>query len=180
MSTWGLSNTVPLTDFQKDPEDLIYTYLGTNWTITTPSHLTKLALFQTEDPAAMLNRPSPGNRPVWLWLQHMDLDSSRDLPGSSIGRTGMIKHNHTFNINLMTSRVTQGLTFPDLGILSREVERLLYTYVQHTIPGIHDFDHFRMLPIIEATALGGAWYSFAGTYIVACQIIAHYHKVTTV
>ena len=160
MSTWGLANTVPLVDFAKDPEDLIYKYLGTNWTITTPSHLTKLALFQTEDPAQMLNRPSPGNRPVWLWCQHFGPRFQSGLPGSSIGRTGMIKHNHTFNINLMTTRLTQGLTFPDLGILSREVERLMYTYQQYEIPGIHQFDHFRMLPIVEATALGGVWYSF--------------------
>ena len=180
MSTFGLANTVPLTDFIKDPEDLVYTYLGTNWTITEPSHLTKLALFQTEDPTAMLNRPTPGNRPVWLWVSHFDLDSSRDLPGSTIGRTGLIKHNHTFNINLMTTRLTQALTFPDLGILSREVERLLYQYQYNTIPGINHFDHFRMLPIIEATALGGAFYSYAGTYIVTCQVTASYHKISTV
>ena len=80
----------------------------------------------------------------------------------------------------MTTRLTQGLTFPDLGILSREVERILYIYTQHTIPGIHHFDHFRMLPIVEAAALGGAWYAFAGTYLVSCQITAHYHKISTI
>ena len=180
MSTWGLASTVPLVDFAQDPEDLIYNYIGANWSITTPTHINKLALFQTEDPVEMINRPQPGNRPIWLWLQHFDLDSSRDLPGSSIGRTGLIKHNHTFNINLMTTRLTQGLTFPDLGILSREVERLLYTYQHNEIPGINHFDHFRMLPIVEAAALGGIWYSFPGAYIVACQITAAYHKVSTV
>lgn len=180
MSTFGLASTVPLVDFQQDPEDLIYRYLGANWSITTPSHLTKLALFQIEDPAQMINRPAPGNRPIWLWVQHFDLDSSRDLPGSSIGRTGMIKHNHTFNINLMSTRLTQGLTFPDLGILSREVERLVYQYQHNEIQGINHFDHFRMLPIVEAAALGGIWYSFPGTYLVACQITASYHKVSTV
>jgi hypothetical protein len=180
MSTFGLANTVPLVDFAQDPEDLVYKYIGANWTITTPSHINKLALFQTEDSAEMINRPSPGNRPVWLWVQHFDLDSARSLPGSSVGRTGMIKHNHTFNINLMSTRLTQGLTFPDLGILSREIERILYTYEQYTIQGIQQFDHFRMLPIVEAAALGGVWYSFPGTYLVACQITAAYHKLSTV
>ena len=67
MSTWGLASTAPLVDFAEDPEDLVYKYLGANWAITTPSHLTKLALFQTETPASMVNRPEPGNRPIWIW-----------------------------------------------------------------------------------------------------------------
>ena len=171
MSTFGLASTVPLVDFQEDPEDLIYKYLGANWSITTPSHLTKLALFQIEDPAQMINRPAPGNRPIWLWVQHFDLDSSRDLPGSSIGRTGMIKHNHTFNINLMSTRLTQGLQFPDLGILSREVERLLYQYQHNEIQGINHFDHFRMLPIVEAVALG--WYLVFISRHVSCGLSDH-------
>ena len=168
MSTFGLASTVPLVDFQEDPEDLIYKYLGANWSITSPSHLTKLALFQIEDPAQMINRPAPGNRPIWLWVAHFDLDSSRDLPGSSIGRTGMIKHNHTFNINLMSTRLTQGLTFPDLGILSREVERLVYQYQHNEIQGINHFDHFRMLPIVEAVRPG--WYMVFISRHVSCSL----------
>ena len=176
MSTWGLATTAPLSDFPEDPEDLVYRYLGENWTITTPSHLTKLGLFQTETAASMVNRPDPGNRPVWIWVQHFDLDSSRNLFGSTVGTHGLIQHNHTFNIHLMTTRLTQGLTFPDLGIISREVERLIYQY-KTEITGIEQFNSFRMLPIMEATDMGE---SFAGTYRVTCQALAQYHKRSSV
>ena len=81
MSAFGLSNTVPIVDFAQDPEDLIYKYIGTNWSITTPTHINKLALFQTEDPAQMINRPSPGNRPVWLWVAHLDLGFQQRFTG---------------------------------------------------------------------------------------------------
>ena len=107
MSTWGLASTTPLVDFAEDPEDLVYKYLGANWAITTPSHLTKLALFQTETPASMVNRPEPGNRPIWIWCQHYDLNSERSLFGSTIGKHGLVQHNHTFNIHLLSRRLTQ-------------------------------------------------------------------------
>jgi hypothetical protein len=171
--SWGLASTVPLVDFAEDPEDLVYKYLGNNWAVTTPAHINKLSLFQTVTAASMVNRPDPGNRPVWIWVQHFDLDSARNLFGSTVGTHGLVQHNHTFNIHLLTTRLTQGLTFPDLGILSREVERLLYQYTAYQIPGIEQFISFRMLPIMEATDMGE---SFSGTYRVTCQSTAQYHK----
>ena len=173
MSTWGLASTAPLVDFAEDPEDLVYKYLGANWSITTPTHLNKLSLFQTETTASMVNRPEPGNRPIWIWVQHYDLNSERSLFGSTIGKHGLVQHNHTFNIHLLSRRLTQGLTFPDLGIISRELERLLYQYTAFQIIGIDQFISFRMLPIMEATDMGEA---YTGTYRVTCQSTAQYHK----
>lgn len=175
MSTWGLSGTTPLVDFDTDPEDLIYKYIGTNWSLTTPTHINKTGLFQTTDPAQMVNRPSPGNRPVWLWVRHFDLDSARSNINSSLGSNGLIGHFHTFNIELFTQRLTQGLTFPDLGQIAREVERLLYQY-RTGINGIQQFNTFRMMPMVESSDMGEAW---AGMYRVTCQTQAKYEKVST-
>lgn len=176
MSTWGLVNATPLADFPADPEDLIYKYIGTNWTLTTPAHISKSALFQTEDPAQMQNRPQPGNKPVWIWVQHTSLDSARSQLNSSIGRNGLIGHLHVFSIHIFTSRLTQGLIFPELGIMSREVERLIYQYIDGQIPGIQQFNTFVMLPMTESSDMGE---TFNGMYRVTCQTQAKYEKVST-
>ena len=178
MSTFGLANTVPLADFSADPEDQIYKYLGTNWTIVTPTHIDKQNLFLTTNPADMRNIPDPGNRPVWIWVRHFQLDSGRNLFGSTIGTKGLIAHQHIFDVNLLTTRLQYGLAFPDLGQLSREVERLTYQYQEFQIEGIQQFNTFRMLPIEEASATWGE--AYAGTYRVTCQITAQYHKYSTV
>jgi hypothetical protein len=175
MSTWGLANTTPLIDFQDDPEDLIYRYLGGNWAITEPTHINKQSLFLTTDPAQMLNRPNPGNQPMWLWVQHFDLDSARNQFNSTVGRNGLIGHFHTFSIHIFTRRLSQGLTFPDLGIIARELERLIYQYTNQ-INGIQQFNTFRMLPMVESSDMGEA---FTGMYRVTCQTQAKYEKLST-
>lgn len=175
MSTWGLASTTPLADFAEDPEDLIYKYLGTNWSITTPAHINKLSLFQTVTPADMANRPNP-SRAMWIWVQHFDLDTSRNLAGSTIGHHGFIQHNHTFQIHLFSTRLTQGLTFPDLGQLLREVERLIYQYQEGQITQIQQFVSFRVFPVVEAVDWGESW---AGTYRVTCNAMAQYQKYST-
>jgi hypothetical protein len=175
MSTWGLASTTPLQDFEADPEDLIYKYLGTNWSITSPTHINKLSLFQTTTPADMINRPTASNKPVWLWVQHFSLDSGRDLFGSTIGTHGFIQHNHAFQIHLFTTRLSMGLTFPDLGQLIREVERLIYQYQEGQITQIQQFVHFRVFPVVESTDFGEAW---AGTYRVTCEATAQYQKLS--
>lgn len=174
--TWGLVGTSPFADFSEDLEDLIYRYIGTNWSITTPSHLTKQELFQTTNPAQMINRPDPGNKPVWLWVSQFELETGRELLGSTIGKHGQIPHLHTFNLNLMSMRLRQGLTFPDMGLLSRELERLMYSYNNGDITGIDHFDHFQMLQMVEASTLGPGWESYSGTFIATCRITAHYWK----
>ena len=174
--SWGLANTIPLQDFAEDPEDLIYRYLGANWSITTPAHLNKMGIFLTTVTNDMVNRPNPGNRPIWLWVSHWDLDSGRNLFGSTIGTRGLIQHNHTFNIHLFSTRLMQGLIFPDLGIIAREIERLLYQYQEGQITQIQHFSSFRMLPIMEASDMGE---SFAGMYRVTCQTTAQYQKHST-
>ena len=45
-ATFGLAGSTPLADFSVDPEDLIYKYLGTNWSISSPTHITKAATLQ--------------------------------------------------------------------------------------------------------------------------------------
>lgn len=175
-ATWGVVGTSPFQDYDVDLEDLVYKYIGTNWSITTPSHLNKETIFMTTDPAQMKNRPDPGNKQTWLWVAQFDLDTGRELPGSTIGKHGHIPHFHTLNLNLMSMRLSQGLLFPDMGIMARELERLMYQYNKGDILGIDHFDHFKMLQMVEASTLGPGWESYAGTFIATCRITAHYWK----
>ena len=175
MATFGVVGTSPFADFQFDLEDTIYKYVGDNWSITTPSHLTKAALFLTTDPAQMENRPDPGNKPVWIWVKHFGLDTGRELVGSTIGQLGHIPHYHTFYIHLMTTRLTYGMLSPDMGIMSRELERIFYLYDPFTIPGIDHFDHFAQDEMVEAVAVPG-FEAYAGMYLARCRITAHYYK----
>jgi hypothetical protein len=175
MSTWGVVDTSPFQDIA-DYEDLIYKYLGTNWSITSPTHLNKLTLFQTTDPAQMINRPDPGNKQSWLWVGSGRLDTGYELPGALLGKHGHIPHFHTFIFNIMTTRLVYGLTFPDLGIIGREIERLIYQYDKNTIPGIDHFDRFTGESPIEATLLGPQFLAYAGTFIQQYSATAHYWK----
>lgn len=176
-ATFGLAGTSPLADFSRDPEDLIYQYLGTNWSILSPVHITKASLFRTMDPAEMINRPDPGDKSQWLWVRHFQLDSGRDIFGSTIGTHGMIRHNHIFDIHLLSTRLVWGMQFPDLGLMSREIERLIYEYQEGMIEGIQQFNNFRLLPVVEASVdWGEGW---AGTYRATCQVLAQYHKYST-
>lgn len=175
MSTWGLAGTVPLADFEQDPEDLIYKYIGANWSITSPVHLTKQAIFLTTLSADMQNRPNV-NHPIWIWVQHFDLDSGRILTGGTMGTRGLVQHNHTFNIHIFTRRFVQGLLFPDLGLIMREVERLIYQYQEGQIQYIQQFVSFRILPITEASDWGDSW---TGIYRATCTATAQYQKRST-
>lgn len=172
MSSWGLAGTSPLQDFAEDPEDLIYKYLGGNWSITNPSHLTKAAIFLTTTVGDMQNRPNV-NHPIWIWVQHFSLLSNRTLLGGTIGTQGLIQHNHNFNIHIFTRRFVQGLLFPDLGILLREVERLIYQYQEGQMQGIQQFVGFEVTPITEATDWGDSW---TGIYRATCVATAQYQK----
>jgi hypothetical protein len=175
--TYGLAGSSPLADFSVDPEDLVYKYLGTNWSITSPTHITKQELFRTTDPAQMINRPDPGDKSQWLWVRHFQMQSGRDLFGSTIGTHGMIRHNHLFDIHLLSNRLVWGLTFPDLGQISREVERLIYQCQEGQIEGIQQFNSFTLLPVVEASVdWGEGW---AGTYRATCQVLAIYHKYSS-
>jgi hypothetical protein len=176
-ATFGLASSSPLADFSVDPEDLIYKYLGTNWSITSPTHITKQELFRTTDPAQMLNRPNPGDKSQWLWVRHFQLDSGRDIFGSTMGTKGIIQHNHLFDIHLLSTRLIWGLQFPDLGQMSREIERLIYQYQQGQIEGIQQFTSFRIFPTVEASVDWGE--SWAGTYRATCQVLAQYQKYST-
>ena len=176
--TFGLAGSSPLADFSVDPEDLIYKYLGTNWSITSPTHITKQELFRTIDPAQMINRPDPGDKSTWLWVRHFQNQSGRDLFGSTIGTHGIIRHNHLFDIHLLSTRLVWGLQFPDLGQMSREIERLIYQYQEGQMEGIQQFNSFTLLPTVEASVdWGEGW---AGTYRATCQVLAQYHKISTV
>src|SRR5262245_2238212 len=173
--TWGVVDTSPFAD-PGDYEDLIYQYMGDNWSITSPSHLDKVTLFQTTNPSQMINRPDPGNKQTWFWVSSGTLETGRELPGSLIGKHGHIPHFHTFIFNIMTTRLVYGLTFPDLGIITREIERLVYQYDKNMITGIDHFDRFMSSAPLEATLVGPQFVAYAGTYIQQCSAIAHYFK----
>ena len=126
----------------------------------------------------MINRPDPGDKSQWLWVRHFQMQSGRDLFGSTIGTHGMIRHDHLFDIHLLSNRLIWGLTFPDLGQISREVERLIYQCQEGQIEGIQQFNSLTLLPVIEASVdWGEGW---AGTYRATCQVLAQYHKYSTV
>jgi hypothetical protein len=176
--TFGLSGTTPFADYNPAGiADLIYKYFGQNWSITTPATIDKMAIFLSTNPAQMVNRPNPGNRSLWLWVQHAILDSGRTIPGSTFGRRGDIMHNHVFNVHLMMWRAPQGMTFPELDIMSGEIERLVYQFHLAPIPGIERLDRFMLMGTEEATTLGEA---FSGMYKQTCQVTANYWKTSTV
>ena len=163
-----------------DLEDLIYRDLGNRWSLTTPTFnddLTKVKLFTTTVQADMINEARP-NRPVWIWVQHRRTSAARTTQtpqGSFMGQKGYILHQSTFSIHCYLRRLTaRALTFPELGQISREIEKLLFEYVHSpSIPGIQYFDNWTMENRGEVTNegdLGGRLYH------LECGIDAIYWK----
>jgi hypothetical protein len=175
--TFGVSGTLPFADYSPTQvADLLYKYFGTNWSITTPATINKAAVFLTTDPAQMKNRPDPGSRSLWLWVQHNLLDSGKDILGSGLGYTGNIPVRHTFNIHFMMSRLPQGMTFPELDLMAGEIMRLTFQYHLAPIQGITSLSHFTLMQGEEATTLGQA---YSGMYKMSAIIMAVYEKLST-
>lgn len=181
MSTFGLVGTSPLSDFTTDDlEDLIYKDIGIKWTLT--GDLSQSNVFGTTIQSEMVNRPNQ-YRPAWIWIQHRRTESSRTTEahqgflGGSLGKTGYIAYSSTFYVRIFFKRLTASLTFPQLGQMAREVERILYQYPQSNpeeIPGVRHFDNWIMENINEATTdLGEA---LRGWYQIICTIDAFYQK----
>lgn len=180
-ATFGLVGTNPFTDFTSDDlEDLIYKHIGDNWSLTTPSDLTKAVVFNTTTKADMINRPFPFKQNYWLWVQFDRETASRTDRGSTLSRTGYILHYSRFLIKLYGRRLTKpSLTFPELGQMQREVARILWQYplVENDIPGVQHFDNWEARNVDETNELGG---SMGGTYRKTCAIDAIYWKASTI
>jgi len=175
--TFGVSGTSPFADYSPTQiADLIYKYIGTNWSITSPATINKQAIFLTTDPALMKNRPEPGNNSLWLWVQHEFLNSGKDMPKSGLGGTGNIPVIHTLNIHFMMNRTPQGMTFPELDLMAGEVMRLTFQYHLAPIQGILGMSHFILMRAEEATTLGA---SYSGMYKMTAQINVNYEKIST-
>jgi hypothetical protein len=182
-ATYGLVGTSPFADFgTTELEDHIYHYLGNNWSITDPPHpeLTKVKIFRTATQADMTNEPGRGMHPYWIWVQHLRTTASRTDRGSSMGSTGYTAHTSTFIVHLFAYRLKSSLTFPELGLMAQEVQRILFQYPQGSqfpIPGVLHFDNWVMENVREVNNMGDA---FAGVYEIICTIDAFYHKASTI
>ena len=180
-ATYGLVGTSPFTDFgTTDLEDHIFRYLGNNWSITSPADINKVSIFRTATQADMINEPFRGLRPHWIWVQHFRTIANRTDRGSSMGSTGYIQHQSTFVIHLFAFRMKSALTFPELGLMAQEVEKILFQYPQGSqfpIPGVRHFDNWAMENVREVNNMGDA---FAGTYEIICMIDCFYHKSSTI
>ena len=186
MSTWGIVGTgSPLQDLSaSDYEDLIYKDIGDKWSLTTPAYnvdLTKAKIFATTTKADMVNRPQRFLGPIWIWVQHQRSTSARTDTGSTLGKTGYIAHESTYRIHIFLKRLTApALTFPELGQIAREIERILYQYPQSNPPeitGLQHFDNFIEESVSEVTNMGEG---FGGVYRKICQVDAYYWKASTI
>ena len=164
-----------------DLEDLIYKDIGDKWTLT--GDLTKAKVFGTTVKADMVNRPN-FNQPHWIWVKHRRTSAARnnstanDFKSATLGSKGNITYQSTFEISIFNRRLIKpALTFPELGQMAREVERIIWEYpTNQTLPEIHGvqfFDNWIQESINEATNLGEG---FAGTYRLVITIDALYTK----
>jgi hypothetical protein len=183
MSTYGLVGSAPFADFgTTDLEDHIYRYIGDKWSLADPPYpdLTKVKIFRTAVKADMINEPFRHQHPYWIWVQHLRTTASRTARGSSMGATGYTEQQSTFIIHLFAFRMKPTLTFPELGLMAQEVQKILFQYPQGSqfpIPGILHFDNWVMENAREVNNLGE---SFAGVYEITCGIDAFYHKASTI
>jgi hypothetical protein len=72
------------------------------------------------------------------------------------------------------------LTFPELGLMAQEVQKILFQYPQGSqfpIPGVRHFDNWVMENVREVNNMGD---SFAGVYENITTIDCFYHKASTI
>ncbi len=186
-STWGIVGTDPVVNFSnKDLEDRILRYIADNWVLVEdvpnqiPVDLTKDNLFDlnaTNKPLAV-NEPFKFDQNYWIWVEARRERASRSDEGSTLGLTGWIKHVGVFWIHLYARRFERQLSFPELGILQEEVERILFQYTitrqVNKIPGVIQFDNWDAGPVLDQGERDAMF-----LYQKVCQIECFYYRASS-